>query len=438
LIFQKKLYFQPHSPSVRFFIENLVPMKKILLLCYLLPCTILAQKKDNILEKILYLRYDKFKTYLEDPNYNIQIIYTQIDRNENNIPRIKTHKYKVDTRNYFYPASTVKLPAILLSLEKVNKINKEKEEIVINRNTRMSNLAGKFCGEGAFAGNPKDTNPPSIAKYAEQILLVSDNIAFSRLYEFLGQKYIHETLYQKGYDSIRIVRRLASSCNSPQQNKCTNPILFHNEQMQVVYKQEEICNDSLLSPIYPRILLGKAHIDATGKYQNFPLDCTYNNFLPLDRLHEMLIAALMPEALAPQKRFYLQEEDHQFLRRMMGAYPREGQKTTYLPQQGYFDAYKKYFLYGQDAQAKINPNIRIFNIVGLAYGFAIDSAYIVDFENDVEFFLTAVIHTNKNGIINDNTYEYASEAMPFLKLLSETILKYEQAKEKKYKPVLKN
>ncbi|MFN3316902.1 MAG: serine hydrolase, partial [Raineya sp.] len=336
-------------------------------------------------------------------------------------------------RNYFYPASTVKLPVILLSLEKVNKINDLKEDIVLNRNTRMSNLAGKFCNESSWAGNPNDTNPPSIAKYAEQILLVSDNTAFSKLYEFLGQKYIHEALYQKGYDSIRIVRRLVSTCNSPQQNKCTNPVLFHNEKMQVIYKQEEICNDSLLNPIYPSILLGKAHIDAFGKYQNSPLDCTYNNFLPLYRLHEILIASILPEALAPEKRFYLKETDYLFLKRMMGAYPREGQKTKYLPEQGYFDAYKKYFLYGQNPQTKINPNIRIFNIVGLAYGFAIDSAYIVDFENNVEFFLTAVIHTNRNGVLNDNAYEYASEGMPFLKLLSEVIFKYELAREKKYK-----
>ena len=230
---------------MRFFIEKHVPMKKVLLLCCILPFAIFAQEKQNTLEKILYLHYDKLKIYLENPNYNIQIVYTQINRNEINKPYIQTYKYKVDTRNYFYPASTVKLPAILLSLEKVNKINEEKEDIVLDRNTRMSNLAGKFCKETAFAGNPKDPNPPSIAKYAEQILLVSDNTAFSRLYEFLGQKYIHEALSQKGYDSIRIVRRLASSCSSPQQNKCTNPILFHNDEMQVVYKQEEVCNDSL-------------------------------------------------------------------------------------------------------------------------------------------------------------------------------------------------
>lgn len=395
--------------------------------------SVFAQNLNNELEKILILQYDKLKDYLNNPSYNIQIVYSQIVRNHNNTPKIYTYKYKVNTYNYIYPASTVKLPIILLSLEKVNKINEEKEDLVLSKNTRMTHLAGKYCPESAWGSNPQDKNPPCIAKYAEQILLVSDNTAAARLYDFLGQRYIHQVLTQKGYDSIRIFRRLGSTCQSLQQNACTNPILFHNEAMQVIYKQEETCNDSLPSPIFPQILLGKGHIDQTGRYQNTPMDFAYNNFLPLDRLHELTIAALLPEALPPQKRFQLSQEDYLFLKRFMGAYPKEGKRTSYLPEQGYFDAYKKYFLYGQNAHAKINPNVRIFNIVGLAYGFAIDSAYIVDVENQVEFFLTASIYTNRNEIINDNTYEYASEGMNFLKLLSEIIFKYELAREKKYK-----
>jgi disulfide oxidoreductase YuzD len=111
-------------------------MKKVMILCWLLPTNIFAQEKQNLLEKIMYLQYDKLKVFLENPNHNIQIIYTQINHNEKNIPCTKTYKYKVDSRNYFYPASTVKLPIVVLSLEKVNKINEKKEEIVLDRNTR--------------------------------------------------------------------------------------------------------------------------------------------------------------------------------------------------------------------------------------------------------------------------------------------------------------
>jgi len=400
-----------------------------------LPYVLYSQGKENLLEKILLLQYDKFKPYLENKDsYNIQILYTQIQRDKNNKPSLKTYTYNVDSRNYIYPASTVKLPVILLSLEKVNNINRLKEEIVLTKNTRMSTLASSICPEGVSATIPQDTNPPCIAQYAEKMLLVSDNPSFARLYEFLGQRYIYENFQEKGYDSIRIVRRLGGSlCYTDQQNICTNAVMFHNQQLQMVYKQDEICNDSLPPPVFQKIPVGKTHLDGFGRFQNFPLDFTTNNFFALSQLHKITIAAILPETLEKKLRFNLTAEDHTFLWRLMGAYPREGIKTAYSVQTGHFDAYKKYLFYGQDPYAQINPNIRIFNIVGLAYGYAIDSAYIVDFENNIEFFLTASIYTNRDGTLNDNLYEYATEGMPFLKILGQTIHKYELAKEKKYK-----
>lgn len=79
---------------------------------------LLAQKKNppNPLELVLYTQYDNFKKYLERKEYGIQIIYSQIDRDEQNKPILKTFKYNVDINNYFYPASTIKLPITLLSL----------------------------------------------------------------------------------------------------------------------------------------------------------------------------------------------------------------------------------------------------------------------------------------------------------------------------------
>ena len=52
--------------------------------------------------------------------YDVQIVYTQINRDAQNRPSFKTYRYQVDKDRYFYPASTVKLPAVLLALEKLN------------------------------------------------------------------------------------------------------------------------------------------------------------------------------------------------------------------------------------------------------------------------------------------------------------------------------
>ena len=81
-------------------------------------------------------------------------------------------------------------------------------------------------------------------------------------------------------------------------------------------------------------------------------------------------------------------------------------------------------------------NIRIFSKTGGAYGYLIDNAYVVDFENGVEFLLSAVIHTNRDGIYNDDKYEYETEGYPFLKNLGQLVYRYELQRKRAYKPDL--
>jgi len=50
--------------------------------------------------------------------------------------------------------------------------------------------------------------------------------------------------------------------------------------------------------------------------------------------------------------------------------------------------------------------LRIYNKIGRAYGFTIDNSYVFDVETGRSFFLTAVIYTNANGVLNDDRYEY--------------------------------
>ncbi len=58
--------------------------------------------------------------------------------------------------------------------------------------------------------------------------------------------------------------------------------------------------------------------------------------------------------------------------------------------------------------------IRIFNKVGDAYGFLTDIAYIVDFENNIQFALSATILANADGIFNDDKYDYETIGLPFM------------------------
>jgi hypothetical protein len=56
-------------------------------------------------------------------DYELQIIYTQINRDAQNQPHFVQHSYRLDARQYFNPASLVKLPTVALSLEKLNSLH---------------------------------------------------------------------------------------------------------------------------------------------------------------------------------------------------------------------------------------------------------------------------------------------------------------------------
>ena len=92
--------------------------------------------------------------------------------------------------------------------------------------------------------------------------------------------------------------------------------------------------------------------------------------------------------------------------------------------------------YGRDKKAMVDPNIRIFNKYGDSYGFIIDNSYFVDFKNNVEFFLTAVVQSNENGIYNDSKYEYESVCYPFMKNIGQEIYNYELNRNKENLPNL--
>ena len=79
----------------------------------------------RVLYNLMRQKPDQFKAILDKKKqFELQIIYTQINRDSENRPSFKTFEYNVDTNRYFYPASTVKLPAVLLAFEKLRELNR--------------------------------------------------------------------------------------------------------------------------------------------------------------------------------------------------------------------------------------------------------------------------------------------------------------------------
>ncbi len=87
----------------------------------LMAISAIAQSDANLLEKLMQQKPAQFGKILANPNeYRLQILYTQINRDKNNIPHFKEYSYRLNPKDYFYPASTVKMPLAFLALEKIN------------------------------------------------------------------------------------------------------------------------------------------------------------------------------------------------------------------------------------------------------------------------------------------------------------------------------
>ncbi|MEX1201768.1 MAG: serine hydrolase, partial [Ferruginibacter sp.] len=287
-----------------------------------------------------------------------------------------------------------------------------------------------YSGQTAVYNDPNSKNgTPSIAGYIKKILLVSDNDAFNRLYEFLGQDYINTSLQKKGYASAEILHRL-SIFLTPDENRHSNPIQFFDSSNRMVYQQQLVkANNG-----YPvrKTLIGKGYF-SNGKLVEAPLDFSAKNKISLKDLHEILMALIFPNSVPAAKRFNISEDDRRFVLQYMSQYPSESVYPSY--DSNYYDAYVKFLLFGSET-GKLPATIRIFNKVGNAYGQLTDLAYVVDFEKKIEFFVSATIYCNSDGILNDDRYDYDNVGYPFLKNVGSILYDYELKRKRNHLPDL--
>jgi hypothetical protein len=382
---------------------------------------------DDFIKNLMKQNSPLFDSVLSNMDENrLQIIYTEIDRKKNGKPLFINHYFNVNDSSYFYPASTVKLPVAILALQKLNelKING------LDKNATMITEAD-YSGQTEVYNDPSTPDGrPTIGHYIKKILLVSDNDAFNRLYEFLGQEYINNTLHKMGYEEVQIVHRLDISLTEDE-NRHTNQVRFFDSSGKLVYEKPK--QQSTLVYAARNTKMGKGFY-RRGELINEPFDFSKKNRMSLGTLHSIVRSIMFPESVSKKQRFKLTNNDYEFLRKYMSMTPLES-KFPYYNNEDYWSNYVKFLFYGAEKTTS-KDGIRIFNKVGDAYGFLIDAAYIVDYKNNIEFMLSAVIHCNSDQIFNDDKYDYETVGNPFMKNLGQAIYDYELKRVRKINPDL--
>lgn len=367
-----------------------------------------------------YTNFSKF--------YRIQIIYTQIDRNEKGEPTFTNHTWRLNPDEYFNPASLVKVPASIFAMEKMNnEISKygvdKYSPLVFEKNTD--------CQQEQIWDSTCVCLYPNIAHFIKRSLIISENSPFKRLYEFLGQEYIQNRLSQIGFNGSKIIQRFASDCDE-EGNRYTNAVNFYDADSSLLYRQPEQYNANYIREKDSTVMVGNYIMDGRKKIKGGK-DFSNSNRLMLHHAHQLMMAIFFPKQMPKNLQFNLTQDDLNLIRKYLGINPEESIDPRYDMNE-YWPAYNNYFFYGQSKHASMMKDVRIFNKVAMAFGFLSETAYVADFKNKREFFLSATIYVNKDGVMLDNRYDYSDVGMPFLKELSLLIYKHELKRKIQYEP----
>ena len=357
--------------------------------------------------------------------YHLQISLVRVRRDAQGQPQLSRPVcYRLRPREYFYPASAVKLAAAALALQKVGRLHQAVPALSPDSPMRT---------DSAFAGQTKawrDTSAasgrPSVGHYLRKALLVSDNDAYNRLYEFVGPQELNAELRRIGLRHARLVHRLSVGDQEPG-SRHTNPIRFFADTAgaQLLLAQPPAAWAGPLPPARVRPAsqhIGHAYIGSQGQRINQPLDLSQKNTFALRDLQRLLQAVVLPKTVPASQRLHLASADYMRLREALSQAPARSLSPRY-DSLHYPATYAK-FLLGGGGVGRLPPGVQVFNKIGQAYGFLIDNAYVVDAAHSVEFLLAATLYVNADGVLNDDAYEYDSIGLPFLQALGLRV--YEQ------------
>ena len=369
-----------------------------------------------------------FNPFLDSvKKYRIQIVYSEINRDKKNQPHLKTFSFRAG-KDYIYPASMVKLPAAIMGMEKMNSpafLQANIYDSIWVDTTSCVNLSPHYFH--------LDEPRPCLAQFIKEMMLVSSNTAFNPFYDFLGPDFMHERMKELGYKNFFTNVRFAPCDNNG--NRILNAIKFFDPQTKALVYSTSVYESKLVYSYSKKdAVIGWGHWNNNDSLLMDPMDFRKISHFDIRDEADLLTKIIFPSLQKKGREFHLQDSDYSFLKKYMGMFPRESVRPVYDPEK-YPDNFLKYFIFGDDTSGKhFPPNIRIFNKVGQSYGFITDDAYVRDTLNGVEFFLAAVIYTNRDGVLNDGKYEYKTEAIPFMAHLGRLIYNYELTRKKKFKP----
>lgn len=349
------------------------------------------------------------------PDLRVQIAFGWVDRERE--PPVLEQRTVRTGEEYFYPASAVKLFAAVAALERLAELRAESgHPLDLDTPLRFHPL---FDGETLQERDDTNLEGGTITVRHEirKLFLVSDNEAFNRLYELVGQDRLMASLQRAGLGNARIVHRL-DEARTPEENRQSPRIDFVGPGF--TFTLDARTSEPLPAPPdVPGLLIGSAYLRGDAKVDG-AMDFAAKNRISLIDLQRGLCKVLTPEVVCgPGGNFELTGDDRFLLKQAMYQFPRDSPNPRYDPAQ-FPDASGKLLLPG--LLKHFHPDhFGVYNKYGQAYGFSTENSLIFYAGTGQEIFVAATLYTNADGVLNDDRYEYREVALPFFAALGEGV-----------------
>jgi hypothetical protein len=349
------------------------------------------------------------------PAYRLQVVLGLVEPDRDGRPVLVQSGFRLGAE-YFYPASAVKLFAAVAVLERLAELRRT-TSLPIDADTPLA-FHPLFAGEALEDRDVSNSagGRVTVRHQIRKLFLVSDNQAFNLLYELVGQDGLAASLERAGLGEARIVHRLAEA-RSAEENRRAPRVDFLGEGFVHTLPERRAAELPPPSPL-PGLEVGAAHLEGERRVEG-PMDFSAKNRVSLADLQRGLCKMARPAVDCGGPGFALEAADRELLLAAAGQYARESGNPVYDRAEHPDDEVKPLL----PGLARVLPpeRLRIYNKIGWAYGFTTENAWVVDVATGRSFFLAATLYTNADGVLNDDRYEYAEVARPFLADLGEAV-----------------
>lgn len=348
---------------------------------------------------------------IDDPEYQIQLLWWRIGRQPNGRVRLRRHAYGLAPQRWFSPASVAKLPMALLMAERLSAQG-------LDADAQIRLQAAPETGEW-----PQDEAlSETFRRGCNRTFSISENVPYNRWYDYLGADAVNRRLAQLGYRDTRLIARLGSPDREANRRSRGGALLAADGR--VVESTAAMTAAERRFP-FGSAKAGRGWQNADGSVTPGPRDFSYTNFMPLSDSLGMLQAFVLPDTVPAKQRWRIAEPLRDQLLQALALRPRESEDPRY-DEAEYFDGYARWFLVG-DGKQRYPDAVRVLGKTGMAYGYLSEVAYMQDRDSGAEFLLAASVHVNRDGVYNDDRYEYETIGLPFLAAFGRAVLEVERA-----------